>query len=178
MAAPAEVAAAIPVSRRLAPDRRPAPDRLTPNGLTLIETMVALAVLGFILTIALPMISGGQGRSELRTAATAMSTALRAVRNRAVAENHEEIFLVDTDRARYRPAGGVAASLPPSIRLTLFTTTQEQLSTGIGAIRFYADGSSTGGGMTLTRGDAHTDILVDWLTGRISLHDRHDDRRS
>ena len=67
MAAPAEVAAAIPVSRRLAPDRRPAPDRLTPNGLTLIETMVALAVMGFILTIALPMISGGQVRSELRT---------------------------------------------------------------------------------------------------------------
>ncbi len=172
MGAPAQVAAARPASRR------PAPARLTPNGLTLIETMVALAVMGFILIFALPMMSGGQGRSELRTAATAMSTALRAVRSRAVAKNREEIFLVDTDRARYRPPGGATASLPPSIRLTLFTTTQEQLSPGIGAIRFYADGSSTGGGMTLTRGDAHYDILVDWLTGRISMHGRHDDRRS
>jgi general secretion pathway protein H len=168
MAAPADIAAS--------PRRTAA--RLTPNGLTLSETMVVLAVIGFILTLALPMMSVGQGRSELRTAATAISTALRAVRSRAIAENHEEIFLVDTDRARYRPRGGAAVSLPPSIRLTLFTTTQEQLSPGIGAIRFYADGSSTGGGMTLTRGNAHYDILVDWLTGRISLSDPNDDRHS
>jgi general secretion pathway protein H len=168
MAAPADIAAS--------PRRTAA--RLTPNGLTLIETMVVLAVIGFILTLALPMMSGGQGRSELRMAATAISTALRAVRSRAIAENHEEIFLVDTDRTRYRPRGGAAVSLPPSIRLTLFTTTQEQLSPGIGAIRFYADGSSTGGGMTLTRGNAHYDILVDWLTGRISLSDPNDDRHS
>jgi general secretion pathway protein H len=160
-----------------APARRAAAG-LTPNGLTLIETMVALAVIGFILTLAMPMMSGGQGRSELRMAATAISTALRAVRSRAIAENQEEIFLVDTDRARYRPRGGAVVSLPPSIRLALFTTTQEQLSPGIGAIRFYADGSSTGGGMTLTRGDAHYDILVDWLTGRISLSDPNDDRHS
>jgi general secretion pathway protein H len=168
MAAPADIAAS--------PRRTAA--RLTPNGLTLIETMVALAIMGFILTLALPMMSGGQGRSELRMASSDIGVALRAARSRAVAKNHEEIFLVDTDRGRYRLRGGAAVSLPPSIRLTLFTTTQEQLSPGIGAIRFYADGSSTGGGMTLTRGDAHYDILVDWLTGRISTHDRHDDKRS
>jgi general secretion pathway protein H len=157
---------------------RPVSHKLQPNGLTLIETMVALAIMGFILVLALPMMSSGQGHSELRTAATDIGAALRAVRSRAVAKNHEEIFLIDTDRARYRLSGGTAVSLPPSVRLTLFTTTQEQLSPGIGAIRFYADGSSTGGGMTLTRGDTHYDILVDWLTGRISIQDRHDDRRS
>jgi general secretion pathway protein H len=157
---------------------RSAPTRLTPSGLTLIETMVALAVMAFILTLALPTISGRQGRSELRTTATAIGTALRAVRSRAVARNHEEVFLVDTERVRYRSPGGTTVSLPPSIRLTLFTTTQERLSPGIGTIRFYPDGSSTGGGMTLTRGDARYDILIDWLTGRISTHDGHDDRRS
>jgi general secretion pathway protein H len=168
MAAPADIAAS----------PRRAAARLTPNGLTLLETMVALAVMGFILILALPVMSGGQGRSELRMTASDISVALRATRSRAIAKNYEEVFLVDTDRARYRAPGGAAVSLPSSIRLTLFTTTQEQLSPGIGAIRFYADGSSTGGGMTLTRGEAHYDILVDWLTGRISMHDRHDDKRS
>ena len=81
---------------------RPVSRKLQPNGLTLIETMVALAVMGFILVLALPMMSSGQGHSELRTAATDISAALRAVRSRAVAKNHEEIFLVDTDRARTR----------------------------------------------------------------------------
>jgi general secretion pathway protein H len=152
--------------------------RLTPNGLTLIETMVALAVMGVILILTLPMMTGGQRRSELRMTASDISVALRAARSRAIAKNYEEVFLVDTDRARYRAPGGAAVSLPSSIRLTLFTTTQEQLSSGIGAIRFYADGSSTGGGLTLTRGEAHYDILVDWLTGRISMRGRHDDKRS
>jgi general secretion pathway protein H len=148
------------------------------SGLTLIETMVALAVIGFILTLALPMMSGGQGRSVLRAAATEIGAALRTARSRAVAKNREEVFLVDTDRARYRAPGSATVSLPPSLRLTLFTTTQEQLSPGIGAIRFYADGSSTGGGMTLTGGDRQYDVLVDWLTGRISMQERHDDKRS
>jgi general secretion pathway protein H len=161
-----------------APADSAAEPRLTPNGLTLIETMVALAIMGFILTLAIPMMSGGKGRSELRMAASDIGVALRAARSRAVAKNREEVFLVDTDRARYRAPGGAAVSLPTSLRLTLFTTTQEQLAPGLGAIRFYADGSSTGGGVTLTRGDAHYDILVDWLTGRVSTHDRHDDKRS
>ena len=78
--------------------------------------------------------------------------------------------MIDTDRGRYRPSGGTAVSLPPSVRLTLFTTTQEQLSPGIGAIRFYADGSSTGGGVRLAQGDRRYDVLVDWLTGRISIN--------
>lgn len=158
--------------------RTTASARLTPNGLTLIETMVALAVMGIILILALPMMTGGQRRSELRMTASDISVALRAARSRAIAKNYEEVFFVDTDRARYRAPGGAAVSLPSSIRLTLFTTTQEQLSSGIGAIRFYADGSSTGGGLTLTRGEAHYDILVDWLTGRISMRGRHDDKRS
>lgn len=147
--------------------------RLEPNGLTLIETMVALAVMGFILTLALPMISRGQGRAELRSAADTVSGALRGVRSRAIAQNHEEVFLVDTDRAQYHAAGAEPVSLPRNVKVMLFTTTQEQISVGIGAIRFYSDGSSTGGGVSLIKGDVRYDILVNWLTGRVSSDDRH-----
>jgi general secretion pathway protein H len=147
--------------------------RLEPNGLTLIETMVALAVMGFILALAVPMMSGGQGGgAELRAAAETMSGALRSVRSHAVAQNREEVFLVDTDQALYRAADAAPVSLPRNVRLMLFTTTQEQISSGIGAIRFYPDGSSTGGGLSLIKGDARYDVLVNWLTGRVTTDDR------
>jgi general secretion pathway protein H len=147
--------------------------RLEPNGLTLIEMMVALAVMGFILAVAMPMMSGGQGGAELRSAADTSGGALRAARSRAVAQNHEEVFLVDTDRAQYRAPDATAVSLPRNIQLMLFTTAQEQISSGTGAIRFYPDGSSTGGGVSLIKGDARYDVLVNWLTGRVSTDDRH-----
>jgi general secretion pathway protein H len=148
--------------------------RLEPNGLTLIETMVALAVMGFILALAMPMMSGGQGGGgELRSAADTIGGALRAARSRAVAQNHEEVFLVDADQAQYRAPGGAAVSLPRNVQLMLFTTAQEQISSGIGAIRFYPDGSSTGGGVSLIKGDARYDVLVNWLTGRVSTDDQH-----
>jgi general secretion pathway protein H len=153
---------------------RPIPGRrLEPNGFTLIEAMVALAIIGFILTLAMPMMSGGQGGAELRSAADTISGALRAARSRAVAQNHEEVFLVDADRAQYRAPGAAVVSLPRNVQLMLFTTAQEQISSGIGAIRFYPDGSSTGGGVSLIKGAARYDVLVNWLTGRVSTDDQH-----
>src|SRR6266851_4843445 len=38
------------------------------------------------------------------------------------------------------------------------------------AIRFFPDGSSTGGGVALSLGGERYDILVDWLTGGVSVH--------
>jgi len=160
------------VRRDVQRHRPTASRRLEPNGLTLIEMMVALAVMGFILALAMPMMSGGQGGAELRSSADTIGGALRAVRSRAVAQNHEEVFLVDTDRAQYRAADAAPVSLPRNVRIMLFTTAQEQISSGTGAIRFYPDGSSTGGGLSLVKGDARYDVLVNWLTGRVSTDDR------
>jgi general secretion pathway protein H len=40
-----------------------------------------------------------------------------------------------------------------------------------GAIRFYPDGSSTGGRITVTFGRTQYLVDVDWLTGRVSITD-------
>ena len=42
-------------------------------------------------------------------------------------------------------------------------------SDSIGRIRFYPDGTSTGGRVTLTGSGAKYDILVDWLSGRVKI---------
>ena len=40
-----------------------------------------------------------------------------------------------------------------------------------GAIRFYPDGSSTGGRITVSSGERKFLVDVDWLTGRVSIED-------
>ena len=39
----------------------------------------------------------------------------------------------------------------------------------VGAIRFYPDGSSTGGRITVASGERKYLVDVDWLTGRVSI---------
>ena len=60
--------------------------------------------------------------------------------------------------------------MPTGSHITLYTAQEEQLSGTIGAIRFFPDGSSTGGGVALSLGAERYDILVDWLTGGVSVH--------
>jgi general secretion pathway protein H len=52
------------------------------------------------------------------------------------------------------------------------TTAPERRSETTGLIRFYPDGSSTGGGVSLQRGRDRFDILVNWLTGGVAIHEQ------
>ena len=59
--------------------------------------------------------------------------------------------------------------LPEKIDITLFTARSEQQSQLQGAIRFFPDGSSTGGRVTLSGDSVRFLVDVDWLTGKVSI---------
>ena len=59
--------------------------------------------------------------------------------------------------------------LPPWIRLGLFTAQSERIDAARGSIRFFPDGSSTGGRVTLATDRESYWVDVDWLTGRVSV---------
>ena len=62
-------------------------------------------------------------------------------------------------------------SLPRELELKLYTAQQEVASERKGAIRFYPDGSSTGGRITVASGERKFLVDVDWLTGRVTIGD-------
>ena len=68
--------------------------------------------------------------------------------------------------------------LPKGMEMELLTAQSEMLDEGVGQIRFYPDGSSGGGRVTLMRGEARWEIEVEWLTGKVRLLDPNetDDR--
>ena len=62
-------------------------------------------------------------------------------------------------------------TLPRQIELKLFTAQSDLVNEKIGAIRFFPDGGSNGGRVTLTAGERKFNVDVDWLTGRVAILD-------
>ena len=57
------------------------------------------------------------------------------------------------------------------MELKLFTAQKDLVDDKVGSIRFYPDGGSNGGRITLGSGDRKYEVDVDWLTGRVAILD-------
>jgi len=139
------------------------------SGFTLIEMLVVLAILSLVIALVPPFLAGGHARAEFTATAQAIAAALRETRGLAIGRGRTEAFLVDTVAGAFGGSGARPHRVPDGIRLSLFTTSDDAVDAGKGFIRFFADGSSTGGGVRLVQGERQRDVLVDWLSGRVSL---------
>jgi general secretion pathway protein H len=84
----------------------------------------------------------------------------------------DAVLTLDVEARQYVLAGeSEPKELPKDIELKLFTAQSEIQSENKGAIRFYPDGSSTGGRITVKAGERQYLVDVDWLTGRVSIAD-------
>jgi general secretion pathway protein H len=140
------------------------------KGFTLLELLVVLAILALATALVPPLLSGGKDKAEFKTAVRGVATALREARSIAMTSDHSQAVVVDVDRGVFRAgASDRSRAVAQGIRLSLLTVAQERIERGVGSIRFFPDGSSTGGRLSLTQGDRRSDVLVDWLSGRISI---------
>jgi general secretion pathway protein H len=151
--------------------KAPAADAGT-NGFTLLELLVALAIAALLFAFVLPTGSRQREHAQLANAARAMADGLSLTRIQAINAGHSAVFAIDVAHALYRPAGSVPQSLPSGVQIALLTQRTETSSAAVGDIRFFPDGSSTGGGVTLIRNGDRFDVLVNWLTGGVSVHEQ------
>ena len=95
------------------------------------------------------------------------------MRSAAIAADGAKLLIVDPKHNRFAAEGAVPFHLvPPDVHMTVLTADSELLPDGTPAIRFFPDGSSTGGGVELAGRSATVVVAVDWLTGRVSLRDK------
>ena len=140
------------------------------RGFTLIEMLVVMAVLALVMALVPAYLTAGRARAELQSAARAIAASLRETREEALAHNRSEDFVIDLVHGLYRRMDAPDdRHLPADVQTSLVTTAQQLSGAGSGRIRFFPDGSSTGGGVILIRGETRYEVLVDWLTGRVSL---------
>ena len=144
------------------------------RGFTLIELLVVLVLLTAVTALAAPAFLK-TGGVEVDAAARNLAAALRRVRSQAIQRNSVESMSVDVDRREYALSFEQRArSLPGSVELTLFTARSAIEGQSRGAIRFFPDGGSTGGRITVKRGPRQLHVDVDWLGGRVQILERTD----
>jgi general secretion pathway protein H len=135
-------------------------------GFTLLETLVVLLVVALAAT-ALPRLWGAGQGGLVRAAADDVAASLRDARLAARAEGRDARVVFDTGLGSVRPVRGPARPLPAGARLLVEGAAAEADSEGRIAIRFDAEGGSTGGRVTVSLGAHAASVDVDWMTGRV-----------
>jgi len=97
---------------------------------------------------------------------------LPKARSEAIARRRETVLTVDLEARRFQISGDQRMyRLPKDVEVKLFTAQSELINGNAGSIRFYPDGGSTGGRITLTARDRKYGVDVNWLTGQVVILD-------
>ena len=142
------------------------PDEL---GFTLIELLIVMVIAVSIITVAVPQFSRSIDTVRLHQAARESAAFLRLSRNSAVVHSGPVAVEIDAgERQLYVAATGDSYLLPPQISVS-FPDEPDHYPDVRRTILFHADGSSTGGRLSLDSDKRSQQITIDWLTGRVSI---------
>ena len=142
------------------------------RGVTLLELLIVIALMAIVAGFVIPRFGGPISTSELRASARQLAAGLRLARSEAVSERRETFLVLDVAGKRFKVDREPREHpLPSRIELKLFTAQNDLVSTDVGSIRFFPDGGSNGGRITVASGPRKFDIDVDWLTGRVAILD-------
>jgi len=148
-------------------------ERVRQRGFTLLEILVVLVIGVLLVALVPPLLSGLSGGTELRGAARQLAAGLRTARNEAITRQHEAVLTLDLAQHRFGVSGDArVVKLPDGVALKLYTAQAELLDGATGNIRFFPDGSSTGGHLIVSGPKVAYRVNVDWLTGAIAIVDQ------
>jgi general secretion pathway protein H len=143
------------------------------GGFTLIELMLVLfiVILGFA-AIGIS-ISSGNDATEHKAVARDLVSALRFAKGQALMFHKEATVAIDLNENSYTVSDrDKIYDIPENIDLTVVTAQEEMAGEGLANIRFFPDGSSTGGRITLERETDKWQIDINWLTGQVELEQK------
>jgi general secretion pathway protein H len=141
-------------------------------GFTLLEIVIVIALGAVMYALILSSPIGKASAADLKSAARSIAAGLRTAQTTAMATRRDATLTVDMESREYVTSGEHdVRTLPKNIDLKLFTAQTEVENEHRGSIRFYPDGSSTGGRITVSSGERKYLVDVDWLTGRVAINE-------
>lgn len=143
------------------------------RGFTIVELLVVLALAALVLSVVPPLISAALPGVELKSSARRAMASLNLARESAIRSGSAIALIVDVEQRKLELDGFRTITLPKGLDLDLNAARREILDENRGAIRFFPDGSSTGGRITITAGEDDNrhgyQVGVSWLTGRVRI---------
>ena len=146
--------------------------RVRAAGFTMLELLVVIVIIGVLAALSPPIFSSGVTSAQHRALARAIAQELRFARSQAIANRVDvgvEFNLLD--RTYQLPGGKRRGKWPEDVALELTTTVAETIDEKHATVRFYADGGSTGGRVTIRHKEREFRIDIGWLTGRIAIEE-------
>ena len=141
------------------------------SGFTLLEIIAVLVIGGIIYALLLGTPFGRAGSGDLKHAARSLASGLRQAQTLAISSRRDAQFTLDLETREFKVADSDVHKVSDKVDLKLFTAQSEVQNERIGSIRFYPDGSSTGGRITVSSGERKYLVDVDWITGRVTIGD-------
>ena len=138
------------------------------RGFTLLEILAVLVLIGVALAATAFSLDGGLQRAKLDASARDIAASLRHTRTLALTSHRPQWFTLDLKARTYASPGRDAQSIPLGTTLRATSAAEDADKPGIARIRFFPDGSSTGGHIELARQHRQARIDVDWLTGAVA----------
>ncbi|MGI9501017.1 MAG: GspH/FimT family pseudopilin [Geminicoccaceae bacterium] len=140
------------------------------GGFTLLELLVVLAIIGLLAASIPGFLLRSNKTFDIDRATRRITDGLQSTQTAAIVSNHDQTFGVDIERRQFLAGNAKApVQLPASLDLHFETASKERIGQSTGQIRFFPDGSSTGGRITLGFEGLISVIEVDWLTGLVSI---------
>jgi general secretion pathway protein H len=138
------------------------------RGFTLVEMLVVLTVIGLMVAIVPPLMRLRAG--DPRPIAHAIAADLRLLRDEAIRRDQITTFVPRATDYGLRPSGQTK-SLPAGIALDFAAAPARLLPDAGELIDFFPDGSSTGGVLSVRRGESVARVLIRSFDGRVHLHE-------
>ena len=140
------------------------------RGFTLLEIMVVLAIAAIMMTVVPPLISKAMPGAQLKSATRQVAAGLRYARNSSLTTDKETTLMLDLESKSFNLSGQKKTyRIDEDLEITLLTADSEMVSENKGAIRFFPEGGSTGGRISLATEKRKYAVDVDWLTGKVRI---------
>jgi general secretion pathway protein H len=140
------------------------------SGFTLMELIVVLMIMSLMLVVVPRYVFSGVSGADLRASSRELAAGLRQARSEAVSLRRDTALTIDLEKRSFTLSTHPKVhKLPEALELKLFTAQSEVVNEKQGAIRFFPDGSSTGGRVTVSSGERKYLVDVEWLTGKVSI---------
>lgn len=138
------------------------------SGFTLLEIMVAFSIMALLMGLTMPAASKMYDSMKYRDAVRSIVTAIHSTRYAAITTGLAVDFAINPGKRQFRVGQGKEQVLGAEISLAA-TTAREVNYGGNAVIRFYPDGSATGGSIDVRHeGGKAVRVRVGWLLGKLT----------